>query len=53
MAIIQSYRSCEFTTVFRDGAPQTWPVSPLFLADGRLLPVHQYRIPPEGVQYPP
>ena len=37
MAIIQSYRTCEFTTVFRDGAPQTWPVSPLLLADGRLL----------------
>jgi pyridoxamine 5'-phosphate oxidase-like protein len=36
-AIIQSYRTCEFTTVFRDGTPQTWPVSPLLLQDGRIL----------------
>jgi len=28
LAIMQNYRTCEFTTVFRDGTPQTWPVSP-------------------------
>ena len=37
LAIIKSYRTCEFTTVFRDGTPQTWPVSPLLLRDGRFL----------------
>ena len=37
VAIIQSYRTCEFTTVFRDGTPQTWPVSPLLLGDGQFL----------------
>src|ERR1700750_2663642 len=36
-AIIRSYRTCEFTTVFRDGTPQTWPLSPLLLQDGRIL----------------
>ena len=25
--IIRDYRTCEFTTLFRDGSPQTWPVS--------------------------
>ncbi len=37
LAIIENYRTCEFTTVFRDGTPQTWPVSALFLRDGRFL----------------
>jgi hypothetical protein len=37
MAIIQNYRTCEFTTMFRDGTPQTWPVSALLLRDGRFL----------------
>ena len=37
VSIIQSYRTCEFTTVFRDGTPQTWPVSPLLLGDGQIL----------------
>jgi hypothetical protein len=36
-AIIQNYRTCEFTTVFRDGVPQSWPVSSLLLPDGRFL----------------
>jgi hypothetical protein len=35
--IILNYRTCEFTTLSRDGSPQTWPVSPLLLTDGRLL----------------
>jgi hypothetical protein len=34
--ILLNYRTCEFTT-FRDGSPQTWPVSPRLLEDGRLL----------------
>src|SRR3954452_19419538 len=37
LAIIENYRTCEFTTVFCDGSPQTWPVSSLLLRDGRLL----------------
>lgn len=35
--IIREYRTCEFTTVSGDGTPQTWPVIPLLLADGRFL----------------
>lgn len=35
--IILNYRTCEFTTMSPDGSPQTWPVSPLLLPDGRLL----------------
>jgi hypothetical protein len=37
MEIMENYRTCEFTTVFRDGTPQTWPVSALLLPDGRFL----------------
>jgi hypothetical protein len=35
--IIRDYRTCEFTTLFRDGSPQTWPVSARLLSDGRFL----------------
>ena len=35
--IIDKYFTCEFTTVSRGGSPQTWPVSPRLLSDGRLL----------------
>jgi hypothetical protein len=35
--IINDYFTCEFTTLSRDGSPQTWPVSPRLLTDGRLL----------------
>jgi Pyridoxamine 5'-phosphate oxidase len=35
--IIDKYFTCEFTTLSRDGSPQTWPVSPRLLTDGRLL----------------
>jgi hypothetical protein len=35
--IIENYFTCEFTTMSRDGSPQTWPVSPRLLADGRFL----------------
>jgi hypothetical protein len=35
--IIDNYFTCEFTTLARDGSPQTWPVSPRLLTDGRLL----------------
>jgi hypothetical protein len=34
---IDNYFTCEFTTLSRDGSPQTWPVSPRLLTDGRLL----------------
>ena len=35
--IIVNYRTCEFTTLSRDGSPQTWPVATRLLEDGRLL----------------
>jgi hypothetical protein len=35
--IIRNYRTCEFTTLFRDGAPQTWPMGARLLEDGRFL----------------
>lgn len=35
--IIDRYYTCEFTTLSRDGSPQTWPVSPRLTADGALL----------------
>jgi hypothetical protein len=35
--IIDNYFTCEFTTLSRQGSPQTWPVSPRLLTDGRLL----------------
>jgi hypothetical protein len=35
--IIDNYFTCEFTTLSRDGFPQTRPVSPRLLTDGRLL----------------
>lgn len=35
--IIEDYFTCEFTTVSRTGSPQTWPVSPRLLTDGRFL----------------
>jgi hypothetical protein len=35
--IIEKYFTCEFTTLARDGSPQTWPVSPRLLQDGRFL----------------
>lgn len=35
--IIDKYRTCEFTTISRDGSPQTWPVCPLLIEDGRFF----------------
>ena len=35
--IIDNYFTCEFTTLSRDGSPQTWPVVPRLLTDGRFL----------------
>jgi hypothetical protein len=35
--VIGNYRTCELTTISRSGAPQTAPVSPLLLDDGRLF----------------
>lgn len=35
--IIDKYFTCEFTTLSRDGAPVTWPVTPRLLDDGRFL----------------
>ncbi|UVO12374.1 hemerythrin domain-containing protein [Mycobacterium sp. SVM_VP21] len=35
--IIENFRTCELTTMSRDGSPQTWPICPLLLPDGRFL----------------
>ena len=35
--ILENYYTCELTTLSRDGSPQTWPVTPRLLVDGRLL----------------
>ncbi len=35
--IIDNYFTCEFTTLSRNGAPVTWPVTPRLLDDGRFL----------------
>lgn len=35
--IIDNYRTCEFTTIARDGSPQTWPVCPLLIENGRIF----------------
>lgn len=35
--IVKSFRTCELTTMSRDGSPQTWPICPLLLPDGRFL----------------
>jgi hypothetical protein len=37
LEIINEYYTCEFTTLSRDGTPQTWPVASRLLSDGRLL----------------
>jgi hypothetical protein len=37
LEIINKYYTCEFTTLSRDGTPQTWPVASRLLSDGRLL----------------
>jgi hypothetical protein len=36
-AVLDAYRTCEFTTLGRDGTPLTWPVSPRRQEDGTLL----------------
>ena len=37
LAILRRYRTCEMTTLSRDGAPVTWPLCPRRLDDGRFL----------------
>ncbi|KGI69426.1 pyridoxamine 5'-phosphate oxidase family protein [Mycolicibacterium rufum] len=43
--IIDNYFTCEFTTIARDGSPQTWPVSPRLLDDGRFLTATSIGLP--------
>lgn len=43
--IINNYRTCEFTTLSRNGAPQTVPVSPILLEDGRLFAATSIGLP--------
>ena len=35
--VIDSYFTCEFTTIGRSGSPQTWPVTFRLLTDGRFF----------------
>lgn len=37
LAILREYRTCEFSTLAKDGTPITWPVCARLLPDGRLL----------------
>lgn len=43
--IIDSYFTCEFTTIARNGRPQTWPVTPRLLEDGRFLTATSIGLP--------
>ncbi|WP_041782160.1 pyridoxamine 5'-phosphate oxidase family protein [Mycolicibacterium chubuense] len=43
--IIENYFTCEFTTMSRDGSPQTWPVTPRLLGDGRFLTATSIGLP--------
>jgi hypothetical protein len=49
VSIIREYRTCEFTTVSRHGSPQTWPVSPLLLKDGRFLVATNIGLPQKAL----
>jgi Pyridoxamine 5'-phosphate oxidase len=49
LEIIREYRTCEFTTVSGNGAPQTWPVSPLLLEDGRFLVATNIGLPQKAL----
>lgn len=35
--IVQNYRTCELSTLSKDGAPSTWPLCARYLPDGRFL----------------
>jgi hypothetical protein len=43
--IVDNYFTCEFTTLSREGAPVTWPVTPRLLADGRFLTTTSIGLP--------
>jgi hypothetical protein len=47
--VIRNYRTCEFTTLSRDSAPQTWPVAALLLNDGRLLLTTSIGVPQKAI----
>jgi hypothetical protein len=35
--ILKRYRTCELSTMAKDGTPITWPLCPRYLDDGRIL----------------
>lgn len=37
LEIVKRYRTCELTTIGKDGAPNTWPLCARLLDDGRFL----------------
>jgi Pyridoxamine 5'-phosphate oxidase len=49
LEVIREYRTCEFTTLSRDGSPRTWPVSPLLLDNGRFLVATNIGLPQKAL----
>lgn len=47
--IIENYFTCEFTTMSRNGSPQTWPVTPRLLPDGRFLVTTSIGLPQKAL----
>ncbi len=46
LAVIQNFRTCEFTTLAKGGSPVTWPVSARYLPDeGRFLMTSSIGLP--------
>lgn len=47
--IVEKFRTCELTTMSRDGSPQTWPICPLLLPDGRFLACTSIGLPQKAL----
>lgn len=47
--IVENFRTCELTTMSRDGSPQTWPVCALLLPDGRFLACTSIGLPQKAL----
>ncbi|MEU8659510.1 hypothetical protein [Actinoplanes philippinensis] len=48
---LQAYRTCEFATLTKSGAPIAWPTSGLVRKDGTILLTTSLGYPPEGPQH--
>lgn len=38
-AVLREFRTCEFTTMTKDGTPSTWVVSTRYLSDEKRFPL--------------